>query len=187
MQERPLIALEGPLPAHGDSFASSDALQAACDAGGAAVERMSLVERREINFRFHLLLAKGSHSALLVKLIEEYYDYSVTEQTLPLYDTEPGSSASESAPRDRRRAARRRWRARRASRGSSICKTSRKPSPISNAPVRGRVQLKARASASRAPLPAPLSRRHQRRRGREGASGLPCATAGSGVARDPRD
>ncbi len=65
-----------------------DALQAACDAGGAAVERMSLVERREINFRFHLLLAKGSHSALLVKLIEEYYDYSVTEQTLPLYDTE---------------------------------------------------------------------------------------------------
>ncbi len=65
-----------------------DALQAACDAGGPAVERMSLEERREINYRFHIHLANGSHSALLVKLIEEYYDYSVTEQTLPFYDPE---------------------------------------------------------------------------------------------------
>ena len=49
---------------------------------------MSLEERRLSNSRFHLLLANGSHSRRLEKLIEEYYDYSVTAETLPFYSLE---------------------------------------------------------------------------------------------------
>lgn len=64
------------------------ALEAACVAGAATIEDMSLEERRESNFRFHLLLANGSHSRRLEKLIEEYYDYSVTAETLPFYSPE---------------------------------------------------------------------------------------------------
>jgi DNA-binding GntR family transcriptional regulator len=67
------------------STAELDALEEACAAGAATIEEMSLEERRVSNFRFHLLLANGSHSRRLEKLIEEYYDYSVTAETLPLY------------------------------------------------------------------------------------------------------
>ncbi|MDA0261445.1 MAG: GntR family transcriptional regulator [Proteobacteria bacterium] len=63
-------------------------LEAACTAGAATIEEMSLEERRMSNFRFHLLLASGSRSRRLEKLIEEYYDYSVTAETLPYYSPE---------------------------------------------------------------------------------------------------
>ena len=65
-----------------------DALEEACAAGAATIEEMSLEERRLSNSRFHLLLANGSHSRRLEKLIEEYYDYSVTAETLPFYSPE---------------------------------------------------------------------------------------------------
>ena len=42
------------------SASELDALEAACAAGAATIEEMSLEERRVSNFRFHLLLANGS-------------------------------------------------------------------------------------------------------------------------------
>jgi DNA-binding GntR family transcriptional regulator len=62
------------------------ALERACDAALAALDRASLEERAALNNAFHQRLTEASHSPRLIRLTNTYREYFLSQRTLQFYD-----------------------------------------------------------------------------------------------------
>jgi len=59
-----------------------------CEASMRAVDSTSTAERAALNNIFHGAIAKASRSERLIKIIKEFYEYSITEEMMPFYGEE---------------------------------------------------------------------------------------------------
>jgi DNA-binding GntR family transcriptional regulator len=65
-----------------------DEIERLCEASVRAVDSTSIAERAALNNIFHGAIAKASQSERLIKIINNFYEYAITEEMMPFYGSE---------------------------------------------------------------------------------------------------
>ena len=73
------------LAAENASEEELDEIERVCEASMRAVDSTSVEERAALNSIFHGAIAKASQSERLIKIINNFYEYAITDEMMPFY------------------------------------------------------------------------------------------------------